>query len=69
MSSYPDILKNMDLDKLQEQFIYYQTMSEDDIPESIKASCCIGDTDEDKICQMDVLWGYLKGVKLQDLMN
>lgn len=53
----------MDLDKLHEQFIYYQTISEHDIPESIKASCCIGDSEEEKICQMDVLWGYLKGVK------
>lgn len=30
---------------------------------AIQASCCISDSEEEKVCQMDVLWGYLKGVK------
>lgn len=52
----------MDMDKLNEQFLYYQTMRED-LPEDIKTLCGFDNSEEDKICQMDVLWGYLRGVK------
>lgn len=53
----------MDIDKLSEQFICYQTINEHFIPESVKASCCLSGSEDDNMCHMGVLWGYLKGVK------
>lgn len=64
VGSYPDILKNINMDKLNEQFICYQTIDENDIPETIKASCCISDDENGKLCRMDVMWSYLKGFKV-----
>lgn len=63
VGSFPDVLQDMDMDKLNDQFIYYQALSVHDIPESIKTSCSLSDDDEEKNCHMDILWGYLKGVK------
>ena len=37
VGKYPEILNKMDMDKLNEQFLEYQTLHEEDIPESVKA--------------------------------
>ena len=48
------------MDKLNEQFLAYQLLSEDDIPASVKESTGL---DPEKPFRVDTLWTYLKGVK------
>ena len=57
---YPERLPEMDLDGLYEQFLNYQLLSAEDIPTSVKESVGLSANDPH---QVDVLWGYLKGVK------
>ena len=57
---YSEILPEMDLDGLNEQFLNYQLLSAEDIPTSLKESVGLSANDPH---QVDVLWGYLKGVK------
>ena len=36
----------------------------DDLPEHIKSACGIGrEEEEEKVCRMDMLWGFLKGYR------
>ena len=48
------------MDKLNEQFLTYQLLVEEDIPTSVKES--VGLEAEDSY-RVDVLWTYLKDVK------
>ena len=57
VGSYPKILEGIDMDKLNEQFIEYQTFGEGDIPDHIKTICNIDDDEDERMCRMDVLWG------------
>ena len=45
------------MDLVNDQFLSYQTMSEQDIPDSLK------DDPEGGSCNIDKLWGYLKNLK------
>ncbi|CAB4032496.1 PREDICTED: uncharacterized protein LOC106702191 [Paramuricea clavata] len=51
----------MDLESLNEQFLNYQLLLEEDIPAEVKevAKCA----EDDPHYRIDILWGYLKGVK------
>ena len=57
---YPEIFPEMNLDQLNEQFLNYQLLATEDIPVTVKES--VGLKEEDPY-QVDVLWGYLRGVK------
>ena len=57
---YPSIFSDIDVDRLSEEFFNYQTLSSDAIPKSVKESVNLEDKDPHRI---DVLWGYLKGIK------
>ena len=57
---YPELFPDMNVDKLNEQFLNYQLFPEDEIPKEVKES--LGLEDEDPY-RVDVLWGFLKGVK------
>ena len=52
------------MDKLNEQFVNYQILTVNDLLEHIKTACGIGIWEEDeKVCRMDELWGFLKGYR------
>ena len=53
-------LDNINIDKLNEEFIDYQLLSSNDIPSSIKKSANLCEEDPHRI---DILWGYVRGVK------
>ena len=58
------ILQDIDMDKLNERFVNYQILTVDDLPERIKSACGIGrEEEEEKVCRMDMLWGFLKGYR------
>ena len=57
---YPQIFPGVHLDQLQEQFLNYQLLSEADIPKEAKANI---DLSEEHPYRVDVLWGFLRGVK------
>ena len=57
---YPDILSEIDMDQLSEEFLSYQVLPSDAIPKSVKESVNLEDNDPHRV---DVLWGYLKGMK------
>ena len=57
---YPNIFPEMDMDRLNEQFINYQLLSADDIPPVVKETAGLN---EDDPYQVYVLWRYLRGVK------
>ena len=57
---YPEIFPGVHLDQLQEQFLNYQLLSEADIPKEAKANI---DLSEEHLYGVDVLWGFLRGVK------
>ncbi len=44
------------MDSVNDQFLSYQTMREEDIPDSLK------DDRDGGPCNVDKLWGYLKGL-------
>ena len=48
------------MDQLNEQFLNYQLLSADDIPSEVKETAGL---DEDDRHGVDVLWGYLRGMK------
>ena len=50
----------INIDQLNEQFLNYQLCSEAEIPKEVKAN--INLSEEDPYC-VDVLWGFLCGVK------
>lgn len=57
---YPYILSEIDIDSVNEEFLSYQTMVEEDIPEKVRES--VGLT-PDQYHRVDLLWGYLRTVK------
>ena len=58
---YPHIFPDMDLERLSEQFLNYKMLMEEDIPAEVKE---LAKSEEDyPHYQVDILWGYLKGVK------
>ena len=57
---YPEIFPEMNMDQLNEQFLNYQLLSAEDIPKSVKDSAGLNESDPH---QVDVLWGFLRGVK------
>ncbi|CAB4036850.1 PREDICTED: uncharacterized protein LOC107326933 [Paramuricea clavata] len=61
VAKYPEIFPDMDLESLNEQFLNYQLLLEEDIPAEVKevAKCA----EDDPHYRVDILWGYLKGVK------
>ena len=65
---YPALLdfKNEDLNKLNEEFIDYQTLSREDIPTSVwdEASERVDAEGGGISWRMDTVWGYLRGLKL-----
>ena len=54
---YQDIFSGMDVDQFSEEFLNYQLLSSDAIPNSVKQSADLEDKDPH---QVDVLWGHLK---------
>ena len=54
------LFEDANIDKLNEEFIDYQMLSSNDIPTSIKESASLSEEDPHRI---DILWGYLRGVK------
>ena len=67
VGKYPLILNDIDIDKLHEQFLNYQTFDEDDLPDHIKDACGINRAEQGeqdyKLCRVDILWGFFKGYK------
>ena len=57
---FPTLLGSVNLDKLNEEFINYQMLSSSDIPTTIKQSSNLREEDPHRV---DVLWGYLRGIK------
>ena len=57
---YPKIFPEMNMDHLNEQLMNYQLLKEDDITTIVKESVGLGPDDPH---QVDVFWGYLKGVR------
>ena len=57
---YSGIVSEVDMDQLNEEFLNYQMLSSTAIPESVKESVNLQDEDPYRV---DVLWGYLKGMK------
>ncbi len=54
-----------ELTKLGEEFVLYQLLVKEDIPQSVWEQACVHDDEEDEHChyRMDVLWHYLSLVK------
>lgn len=57
VSRFPSILEHLNMDSVNDQFLSYQTMREEDIPDSLK------DDPDGGPCNIDKLWGYLKDLK------
>ena len=57
---FPKIFASIDIDRLNEEFINYQLLSPSDIPSTIKESANFSEEDPHRV---DILWGYLRGVK------
>lgn len=65
VGKYPLILKDIDLDKLHEQFLDYQIFDEVDLPERIKDACNIDQEEQDnKLCRVDILWSFFNECKV-----
>ena len=56
VSRFPSLLNHLDMDSVNDQFLSYQTMREEDVPVSLK------DDLDGGVCNVDKLWGYLKDV-------
>ena len=54
-------LKNNKKDKLHSQFLNYQVLSEDDLPQVIRDAIT---SSEYGNCLVDILWDFLRGVKV-----
>ena len=50
---FPNALDNIDMDRLNEEFINYQLLSAEDMPPALS----------EEHLRVDYLWGYLKGIK------
>ena len=61
MLRYPEIFPDMNIDHLNEQFVNYQLLAAEDIPSVVKESVGLEEKDPYPV---DVLWGYLRGVKI-----
>ena len=60
VGNYALILQDIDMVKLNEQFVNYQILTVDDLPEHIKSACGIDrEEEEEKVCRMDVLWSSM----------
>ena len=57
---YPNVFVDMNMEKLHEQFIYYQLLVTEDIVEAVHEKC--GLQNEDVHC-IDDLWLYLETLK------
>ena len=57
---YPEIFPEMNMDRLNEQFLNYELLSAEDIPTTVKENAGLSANDSH---QVDILWGYLRGVK------
>ncbi|XP_065893400.1 uncharacterized protein [Dysidea avara] len=57
---YPTIFGSINMDKLNEQFLNYQLLSDEQIPKEVKEGIGLEDDDPHRI---DVLWGFLRGMK------
>ena len=57
---YQHIFSGMNIDELNEQFLDYQLLPDDAIPKEVKE--CVNLSEEDPH-RIDVLWGFLQGVK------
>ena len=57
---FPSILGDINRDNLNEQFLQYQFMSINDLPENLKEACHY--TDDDHLCRSYALWSYLRSV-------
>ena len=57
---YPCIFPNFDIDKVNEEFLCYKTMVEEDIPEKARETIGLHGDDYHRV---DLFWGYLKTVK------
>jgi hypothetical protein len=57
ISRFPSILGHLNMDLVNDQFLNYQIMREEDIPDSLKDDLDGGP------CKVDKLWGYLKDIK------
>lgn len=58
---YPELLPDMNIDCLNDQFVNYQLLAAEEIPSVIKESAGLAEEDPHRV---DVLWGYLRGVKV-----
>lgn len=69
--TYPHIFPDMNLDMLMEQYLEYQLLSDDEIPESIMEEASTSNVDreveqahtEHGHCRVDIIWGFLRTVK------
>ena len=57
---FPKNFASIDIDKLNKEFINHQLLSPSDIPSTIKESANLSEEDTHRV---DILWGYLRGVK------
>ena len=57
---YPCIFTDFDIDKVNDEFLSYQTMVREDIPEEFRKSIGLV---PDKYYHVDLFWGYLKSMK------
>lgn len=57
---YPLLLSNINMDLLCEQFLSYQVLTRDDIPNDLHATLGLS---EDSYVNVDALWGYLGQLK------
>lgn len=54
---YSEIFSGMDKERLNEQFLSYQLLRDEDIPEAVK------EITSDDLYRVDALWGFLRDVK------
>ena len=53
VGNYALILQDIDMVKLNEQFVNYQILTVDDLPEHIKSACGIDrEEEEEKVCRI-----------------
>ena len=57
---YPCIFTDFDIDKVNDEFLSYQTMVKEDIPEEFRKSIGLV---PDEYYHVDLFWGYLKSMK------
>ena len=57
---YPEIFPDMNMDRLNEQFLNYQLLPTKNIPTIVKESAGLSANDPHRV---DILWGYLRGME------